>query len=401
MADIVGIVSPEDFYLKHTAALPEIDTKPSSKIECPRHGCSRYAFFEDYIAYNGVLYARYICAANHVSDKKISSNIYWDYDEYTVRVTCTRGGYAEVLGGSTAHYGEKKTVSFTPSKGYVLTDVVVNGESVPVYADNTIEITVKKNTVIRAYFEKVSNLKTYDITTSVTGSGKITAQKNEATVSADKVSANYTDIVAYHFVPASKNYSVAKVTVNGKSVGNPSYYTVQKIDGNMNIAVTFQWNNPFCDLRAGYEKAVEYVTESGIMSASAKEKGKVYFSGGTKITNKDFAAALAEMSDTAGKLDTVSERIDWAEKYGVIDETITLNETCTIQSACAMVRYYLEALELINDISFVDLKYKDTIEETAIKIDLVTAKTYEKDRDMNRYDLAAVCYLLAGLAYTD
>lgn len=389
----------ESFYTTATN-VGGADFDISDAITCGDTGCIREASFVKFYISDGKLYARYQCGKGHTTDKRVYSSTIIDEDEYKVRVLCSRGGDYDISSGSYAAYGEKKTIEFYPNRGYVLTDVLVNGESVE-FSNNKITITVKSNTVVSAYFEKATNLKSYTILAEASGSGKITAKKNGETVTSAKVSANYADRVTYKFVPASKNYVVSSVKVDGKSVGKSTSYTFSKLDKNHTLDVTFKWVNPFEDVKESYEKAVEYVTEAGIMSAASTSNKKVYFSGNTKVSVKTFAAALAEMADTADKLDTNAERIEWAEKYGLIDKDTNLTETCDVQTACALVRAYLEAIEDINDVSFDALNRKDSVKETAIAIDMVTATTYKNNRDLNRYDLAAVCYLVAGLEYED
>lgn len=385
-----------------TTKLTDIDYDSDyvyNDIKCP--DCSKTAEFDYFFTLNGKLYARYVCGNGHKTDRRVYSNLVYDKDEYNVRVICSRGGDYDITGSSKATYNEKKTIEFYPSQGYVLTDVLVNGKSVDVSKDNTITITVTGNTVVRAYFEKASKLQSYTITANASGNGRITAKKNGESVNSAKVSAKYVDSVTYKFIPASGNYYVSDVKVDGKSVGKVNSYTLSKLDGNHTIDVKFAWNNPFADVKDKYLNAVEYVTESGIMSAAAKSNNKTYFSGNVKVSVQTFAAALAEMADTADKLDTTDERILWAIKYDLIDKKDDLTATCDVQTACAMVRAFMEALEDINDISFVDLKVKDTVKETAIAIDMVSASTYDNNRKLNRYDLASVCYLVAGLEYID
>lgn len=363
--------------------------------------CGKLAEFDFFFVSGGKLYARYTCKDGHSTDRRVYGSINYTEDEYNVRVICTRGGDYDISGGNEAYYGETKTIEFYPLRGYVLTDVLVNGESVEFDSSNKIQITVTKNTVVRAYFEKASDLKSYTILAEANGNGRITARKNDEYVTADKVTAKYTDTVTYRFIPASKNYYIDSVEVDGRYVGKPSSYTFTKLNANHTIEVNFVWDNPFCDVKDKYLDAVEYVTEAGIMSASKTTGTKTYFSGNVKVSVQSFAAALAEMADTSDKLDNTDERVLWALKYDLIDEDTDLSATCDVQTACAMVREFLEALELINDISFVDLNAKDSVKETAIEIGMVSATTYEKNRDLTRYDLASVCYLIAGLEYVD
>ena len=163
----------------------------------------------------------------------------------------------------------------------------------------------------------------------------------------------------------------------------------------------FAWKNPFTDVSDKYAKAVEYVTESGIMSAAAKDGKNLLFKGTAAISEKAFAAALAEMADTGDKLNTVAQRIVWAEKYGIVEKDADLSGVCDVQTAVEMVNQYLMVLEVINDINFDNFDAENDELANAVAIDLVTVKTYEKNRDLCRYDLAAICRMVATLDYAD
>lgn len=368
-------------------------------VICSHYNCNKIAYFDYFFTSNGKLYARYECSAEHTTDKRVYSDINYDFNDYSVYVRCTRGGDYDITGGTDAYYGEVKTIEFYADKGYVLTDVLVDGESVQVGSDNKIKITVKGDTVVRAYFEKATALKDYTVTLSSTGNGKVYVKKNDVAVSSDSVKANYTDTVTYRFVPASANYKVANVKVNGRSVGAPTSYTVSKLSADTKITVTFEWKNPYVDVKDSHEAAVEYVTESGIMTIGTVVNNKHYFNGNVKVSVRSFAEALAEMADTADKLDDTAERIAWADKNGIVREDDDLSVGCDVQTACDMVYAYLRAIEDINDINFEDLDGIKNAKDAAIAIDMVTNTTYEKNRYLNRYDLAAVCYLIAGLEY--
>lgn len=386
----------EDFYTAIDFGYGNDDTV-LSYFTCP--SCTEYTYFEDFYRDGNYLFAHYECKNDHDTYRKISSsNI--NSSKYKVYVYCTAGGTYTVSGGNGAYYGEKKTIEFDPSYGYVLTDVLVDGESVTVTNDK-IEVTVKNNTVVRAYFEKASKLKDYTIEVETEGRGTVTAKKNGKAVSADKITADYTDTVTYTFTPASKNYIVDSVKVNGKKISNTKSYTVSKIEKDLDIEVTFKWNNPFSDVKDSYADAVEYVTEAGIMAKGSTSGKKAYFNGTAKASIRTFVDALAEMADVSGILDNTADRVVWAIDNGLISNDTDISAICNVQTGCTIVRNYLEALEEINDVSFDALKYSDSAKETAVKIDMVTEKIYETNRELTRYDFAAICYLIAGLEYDD
>lgn len=371
-------------------------------IDCSR--CNRYAEFSKYYTYGDDLYAVFTCEKDHTTYKKVDENIFdWeDYikDDYTIRVYTTGNGTYTIYGGSTADYDETKTVKFSPAKGYTLSKVTVNGDLVAT-TDDEITFKVKEDTVIRATFTKYTEK--FTVTASAEGNGTIKATYGKKTVDASKITVGYGDKVTYKFVPASSNYYVSSLKVNGKSAAIPAAgtFTLNNITADTKIAVVFSWKAPYSDLNNKYLKAVEYVTEAGIMGAVSSDGSKLLFKGTDKVTEQVFAAALAEMADTADKLDTTAERIVWAEKYGLVKEDADLSGICTVQAAAKMVDKYLEALEEINDIEFDKYDDDDSVKENAVSIGMVTAKTYENNRQLCRYDLASVCRLIANLEYDD
>ena len=372
--------------------------KNPADVKCTAKNCTRTAKFTSYSMTDGKLYANYKCADGHTFGKLVGAD---EDEEYRIKVICDHGEY-DIRGGSYAEYGEKKTVYFEADDGYILTEVVINGSAVS-FKDNKVTFTVEGNTTIRAAFEKKNTQKTYTITASVKGGGKISVMKNDVKVSADKVEARSTDTVTYRFNPSSSRYTISDVKVDGKSVGTGKSLTFTKLNANHTVEVTFKWNSPYSDVKDTYSKAVEYVTEAGVMGALKTTKTGLKttysFCGAAKVSVKQFAAALAEMADVNDKLSTVDKRVEWAKNNGVVGKNQDLSANCDVQTACVLVKNYLTAVEKLNKIDFTAVKAKDSVKETAVKIGMVTEKTYEKNRELNRYDLAAVCYMISGLDY--
>ena len=387
-------------FTKTTSILPDYNL---DDITCSNTSCRRDAEFQYFFYKNGYLYARFECSKGHVTDKRISD---YDYDDYlyTIKVITSRGGDYTVKGSEKATWGETKTIVFEPDNGYVLTDVYVNGENVK-FSDNQIKVEIKGNTVIRAYFTRITELKSYTVTSASTSGGKITAVLNSKSVDPSKITAKYTDTITYRFTPSSSNYSVENVKVNGKSVGKVSYYTVSRLTSDTKIEVTFKWNCPYNDVDSSskYYDAIEYVTEAGILTGTKTStlKPQFNFNGSRAVSVKTFACALAEMADVKGVLSNNTDRADWAVKYGLIGKKEDTSVICDVQRACEMVKDYLEVLEDKNDISFIDVDPDDTAKETAIAIGMVTSSTYKKNRNLNKNDLAAVLYLISNLEYDD
>ncbi len=322
------------------------------------------------------------------------------YYTYTVRVYCSNGGDYSMDGGRTAKYGDTRTITFKPNKNYVLYDVTVDGESVGATSKITVEVT--DDTVIRASFVHENTLKTCTFTTKTVGNGEILAKKNGKTVDADKFTAKYGDSVTLTFAPASDNYVVKNVVVDGVSKGALKSYTLSGgITKDHDIKVTFEWKSPYTDVDEKYYDAVEYVTEAGIMGYYNKYITKTAFAGTEKISVKNLVAALAEMADVNEKLDTVDERVAWAVKNGILDDDAKLNTVCTVKVACDIVDAYLEVLEDKGDIDFEGFDADDSAKKNAISIDLVTENVYKNNRKLTRYDLASICHLIVNLEVED
>ncbi len=321
------------------------------------------------------------------------NDYFWDYD---ITVSCGRGGDYSIDGRHVANYGDTRTITFDPDYGYVLYDVTVNGVSYG--AETKLELTVTKDLHVRATFVKASTLKPCTFTTTVFGNGEIKALKNSKVVTTDKFTACYGDTVSFKFIGANDNYVVKNVVINGVSKGAIKSYSINtKITKDVDIKVTFEWKSPYSDVSDNYLNAVEYVTEAGIMGYYNKYVNKNAFGGTKEISVKSLAAALAEMADVNEKLDTVDERIEWATKNGIIAADANLSALCKVQDACEIVNAFLAVLEDEGDLDFEDFDDDDTAKENALSIGLVSEKTYKSNRNLTRYDLASICYLIVNL----
>jgi len=345
-------------------------------------------------------YVNWLCdncgAYGRISSKDWDNNWNDYFWNYTVSVVCTKGGEYTMDGSAKVKHGDTRTLKFEADKNYALYDVTVDGVSYGPVPQLT--LTVTEDLYVKATFVKLSSLTPAVITTSVTGNGTVKAIKNGQTVSADKFIVNYNDDVTLRFNPASDNYAVKNVIVNGKSMGAiKSYSFAYGIAKDVDIAVTFKWVNPYSDLNSKYLNAVEYVTEAGIMGYFNQSLTKNAFCGTEIISVKNLVAGLAEMADVNEKLDTVADRIAWAEKYGIIDADTDLTAICKVQDACDIVNAFLTVLEDESDVDFDDFDDDDTAKENALSIGLVSKKTYAGNRNLTRYDLASICYLIVNL----
>ncbi len=336
--------------------------------------------------------ATYKCPDGHVTEHSIDKDEY--VRPYMVSVIAAAGGDSAVKGGTGAKYGETKTVVFYPKTGYALTSVLVNGTSVN-FKNNEVSFTVYGPVIVRPTFTKIADMKTYTVTATASGSGTITALKNYTSLpSAAKVEAKYGDTVSLNFLPAGKNYRVADVKVDGRSVGAATTYSFTNMNADHKVEVTFTWKAPYDDVIERYIPAVEFVTEAGVMGAYSGSS----FSGTVGITADDLVCALAELSDTAQVLSDANARRAWITANGIA-KGVDLTKKCDVQTACTVVVEYLKVLEAKNGVTFLKLDKTASVKDATVALNLATAKTFDANRLLNRYDLAAICRLIARLEY--
>lgn len=380
------------------------DTPAADKITCHTFGCKKDAVFQSYYVYDGKLIARYVCGSGHVSDVYAGSGSGSVWTSYDVTVVSSAGGDYEISGGQYAKYGDKKTVTFFPKAGYALSTVTVNGESV-VPQNNKISFYVYGDVVVRATYKKVVDLKDYTVTVKKTGNGSVTISKNSVNQSSSsKVVAKSTDSVVLSFTPAA-SASILDVKVDGKSVGKVKTYSFKDLAADHTVEVIFSGvpgdavGTTYADVEDKYAAAVNYVTTAKIMGAYKTEGGKAYFCGRNAITVGDLVCALAELTDVNGKLNSDTDRRNWMINYGIVSKKTEFSASCDVQQACTIIKNYLEVLEDLNKISFIKLDRTATVKENAVSLNLATAKTFEGNRNLHRYDLASICRLVARLEY--
>ncbi|MCR4905021.1 MAG: hypothetical protein K6A33_02990 [Clostridiales bacterium] len=367
-------------------------------IHCPHKDngktCGKDAKIDTLTLEGDHLIATYICPDKHTTRYVVDED-YYGYDRlYTVSVIGATGGDSAVRGGTSAKYGDAKTVVFYPKTGYVLTSVLVNGVSVA-FKNNEVTFNVYGPVTVRPTFTRIVDTKTYTVTATATGNGTITALKNSAALSySAKVEAKSADTVAFNFIPGGKNYRVADVKVDGRSVGAVTTYSFANPTADHKIEVTFAWKAPYDDLNERYIPAVEFVTESGVMGAYSAGS----FSGTVGITVDDLVCALAELSDTAQVLNDASARRAWITANGIAKD-VDLTKKCDVQTACGIVVEYLKVLEAKNGVTFLKLDKTASVKDATVALNLATAKTFDANRALTRYDLAAICRLIARLEY--
>ena len=144
---------------------------------------------------------------------------------YSVTTTAGTGGSITPSGIATLNYGTSQLYTITPTAGYSIADVKVDGVSVGAVATYTFA-TVTANHTIAASFAVI----TYSVTASASTGGSITPS-GTATVNSG-ASQNYT------ITPAT-GYTIADVKVDGVSVGAVATYTFATVTANHTIAASF------------------------------------------------------------------------------------------------------------------------------------------------------------------
>ncbi len=378
----------------------DLEKLPKS-VTCGHANCTKTAPMLGIFNEDGTLYASYVCEDGHLTKKALQPSVpaFDPTAAFVISINCPATGSYKMSGSQFVPYGTEKVIEFTAKDGYVLKDVLVNGVSVGAMAK--MKVLVKSNVIIVPVFEKISNTKQFTIKLKQNGAGNIVVRKNGEVISPDDIKASYYDNVTVWITPFSANYEIAGVVVDGKNAGKTSSYTFSGTTADREIEVSFKWKNPYADVIDKYLKAVEYVTEAGILGALKDEDGKLYFGGTVKITKEAAAIALAEMADTADTLKTDADRLAWAKKNGLYAEGEDLTAVCDVQTLCGMVKTFLLAVADENKIAFTGVNANDTLRQTSVGIGLVSGTTFDKNRQLNRYDLAAVCNLITNLTYEE
>lgn len=148
--------------------------------------------------------------------------------QYTITATAGANGSISPSGSITVNDGASQTFSFSPSSGYEVAAVTVNGSIVTTATSYTFA-NVKANQTINVTFKAVT-VTQYTITASAGSNGTIS--------DAGAVKVNSGASKTYTFTPAS-GYIVATVTVDGTAVPTASSYTFTNVKANHTISVSF------------------------------------------------------------------------------------------------------------------------------------------------------------------
>jgi hypothetical protein len=158
-------------------------------------------------------------AANHTLVASFAINT------YTITATAGSNGSVAPTGGSVKNYGDNETITITPSTGYHIADVTVDGSSVGAVSTYTFS-SISANHTISATFA----INTFTIYSAAGANGSISPSGT--------TTKNYGDNQTIAITPDA-HYHVLDVTVDGSSVGAVTSYTFSSIAANHTISVTF------------------------------------------------------------------------------------------------------------------------------------------------------------------
>ena len=158
-------------------------------------------------------------------------------ETYTITATAGEGGGITPTGSVTVDEGADQTFTITPSEGYEIADVVVDGVSVTVTNNSYIFTDVQADHTISVNFRETGGEpepepETYTITASAGEGGSISPSGS--------VTVNEGEDQTFTITP-NEGYEIAEVLVDGVSVTvTDNSYTFTGVQANHTISVTFQ-----------------------------------------------------------------------------------------------------------------------------------------------------------------
>jgi len=165
--------------------------------------------------------------ANHTVSASFAINSY--------SITATAGANGSSSGPATVNHGGSASYPITPSTGYHVSDVLVDGVSVGAVTSYTFA-NVAANHTISASFD----INSYSIIAAAGANG---SSSGPATV-------NHGGSASYSITP-STGYHVADVLVDGVSVGAVTSYTFANVAANHSISASFDINSYSISAAAG------------------------------------------------------------------------------------------------------------------------------------------------------
>ena len=181
----------------------------------------------DSIFINGVLNTDSLTGYTFKNITKYQNiRVVYKLQTFTIISSAGNGGSISPQGTSSINYVTKLKYTITPSIGYLVDTLFVNGNRVDSTTSYTFD-SVKSNQTIRATFK----LKTYSIVSSAGTGGSISPQGTS--------SVNYVTKVQYTITP-NTGYLLDTLFVNGNRVDSIKSYTFESVISNQTIRATFK-----------------------------------------------------------------------------------------------------------------------------------------------------------------
>ncbi len=146
---------------------------------------------------------------------------------FTITASAGTGGSISPSGAVSIGYGASKTFTITPNSGYRVAGVLVDGISVGAVTTYTFSNVTANHTIAASF---TANTNTITITASAGTGGSISPS--------GAVSVSYGASKTFTVTPSS-GYRVARVLVDGTSVGAVTTYSFSNVITNHTIAASF------------------------------------------------------------------------------------------------------------------------------------------------------------------
>lgn len=146
---------------------------------------------------------------------------------YTITSSAGAGGSIAPAGTITFNYGASQTYAITPSAGYHIADVVVDGASVGAVSSYAFTSITAGHTIAASFAPNPS----YTISASAGANGAISPSGAVSVLGGTNKQ--------FLITPAA-GYRIADVRVDGVSVGAPGYYTFVNVTTDHSIAASFE-----------------------------------------------------------------------------------------------------------------------------------------------------------------
>jgi uncharacterized spore protein YtfJ len=204
---------------------------PSGAVVVPEGGSQTFTITPNagYLISNVLVNGQSVGAVSSYTFTNVQSNqsIHAEFSQitYTISASAGTGGSISPSGAVVVPQGGSQTFTITPNTGYLISNVLVNGQSVGAVSSYTFT-NVQSNQSIHATFTQI----TYTITATAGAGGSISP--SGAVVVPQGGNQTFT-------ITPNAGYLISNVLVNGQSVGAVSFYTFTNVQSNQSIHATF------------------------------------------------------------------------------------------------------------------------------------------------------------------